>query len=237
MMVGGAVIGGGSAILGSVMGGNKQNAKAAQQQASLQIQQNNVIANMLSQTTNIKDSQQDINRKTAMQLTNVERQAMSGAAKQIAAKATSGTAGSSALMAYTNVMTQKMITKGNVISGAESEQIKMGKDAQNMAREAQSKMNAAQGKINQAQADKKSGTEMAIEATMAGIKGGMSGASAGASLGKAMNVGSAGSAGGGTPMTDKGLSTMSVDGAGMNSTSLFDQMQGSNSLSNFSWSK
>jgi hypothetical protein len=33
---------------------------------------------------------------------------------------------------------------------------------------------------------------MAIEATMAGIKGGMSGASAGASLGKAMKVGSVG---------------------------------------------
>jgi hypothetical protein len=230
MMVGGAVIGGGSSIISSVMGGDKQNAQQMQRQRSLQIQQNNVISNMISQSTNIRNTQQDINQKTRVQLTNVERQAMAGMAKHVASKATSGTAGSSALMAYTNFMTQKMITKGNVISGAESEQIKLGKDAQNMAREAQSKMGALQSKISQAQSDKKSGTEMAIEATIAGIKGGMSGASAGASLGKSMKVGSAG--GGGTPMTTKGLSTMSADGAGMNSTSLFDQMQGMDTFAN-----
>ncbi len=184
-VIAGAVIGGGLAAGTSIMKSNAENAKLTNEQVGLQIQQNNVIGSMISQHTSVKDGMSDTKRATAQALTNVERDYLKQSAKHIAVRATAGTAGLSALAAYTNLQNQKMLQKGNVISKGETEIIRMAKNAQEGAREGQGRMNDFQGQLNMAQSNKKSATDMAIEATMAGIGGAAKGASQGASLGAA----------------------------------------------------
>ena len=182
LVVGGAaVVGGGLAAGTSVMKSNAENDKLMQQQAGLQINQNNTIANLLSSNLNIKEGMGDTKRATAQALTNTEKDYLNKSAKHIAVRATRNTAGLSALASYTHLQNQKMMTKGNVISAGESELIRMAKAAQEGAREGQGRMNEFQGQLNMAQANKKSSTDMAIEAAMKGIGGAMKGASMGAS--------------------------------------------------------
>jgi hypothetical protein len=216
----GAVVGGGLAGGAAFMKSDAENTKLTQQQSGLQIQQNNVIANLLSIHTGAREGMRDSRRQTAQALTNVERDYLKKAANHIAVRATSGTAGLSALAAYTNLHNQKAITKGNVITAGEGDLIKRAKTAQEGVREGQGRMNDFQGQLNMAQASKKSATDMAIEVGMATVGGAMKGASSGAGLAGGMkgaggtsggNLGG-GTAGGGFGNMDTGVLGMSSFG-------------------------
>jgi hypothetical protein len=145
----------------SIFGNASANAKLANQQKAL-------VKNLEGTYKDIQGQMSEANRASGMALTNLERQTLSQQAKMVSAKANSGVAGMSSFYMATNLMQQKALASGSVVSKTESQLREEG-------RRAVAKRNEAQSGINQLQSQKKDGATMMFEAVMAGAQGYMMG--------------------------------------------------------------
>jgi len=143
----------------------------------------------------VQNQMSEANRKGGMDLTNLERQALKQQAKMVSAKANSGVAGMSSFYMATNLMQQKALASGSVVSKTESQLREEG-------RRAVSIRNGVEDSINQLQSQKKSDSAILFEAVMAGAQGymmgsklaSMSGLSGTAGVSSSASFGSQGSA-------------------------------------------
>jgi len=116
----------------------------------------------------VQNQMSEANRKGGMDLTNLERQALKQQAKMVSAKANSGVAGMSSFYMATNLMQQKALASGSVVSKTESQLREEG-------RRAVSIRNGVEDSINQLQSQKKSDSAILFEAVIAGAQGYMMG--------------------------------------------------------------
>lgn len=143
----------GLAVLSSIMGTRNQNKNAYQQQLQIVRDVKHTYRGLGEQMTEAKQA-------TGIALTRNEMIAAKDLAKYTAQKATSNTAGASALYAYSNFIQQKTFTKGSIISKGEKVITEYGKSAQ-------ATYNRARSGINQAEANKKGIFEAVLDATIA----------------------------------------------------------------------
>jgi len=154
---------GGLMALSSIMGTRSQNKNAYRQQLQINRDAENTYRNLTEQMTEAKQA-------TGIALTKNEMVAAKDLAKYTAQKATSNTAGASALHAYSNFIQQKTFTKGSLISKGEKVVTEYGKSAQ-------ATYNRARSGINQAEANKKGVFEAVLDATIAYGSGAQAGQS------------------------------------------------------------
>jgi len=173
----------------SLMSSGKKRRNAQLQQLGILGQQNDVLSNLLTTYNNIQNLQQETNQVTRLELTNLERQHLRTEAQVKAKKATSGVAGSSALAVFTNLMTQKMVTKGNIVDKGEAEQEQIGMSIHAASRQAQDEMAKLQTMLAQIQSEKESDLEIGLSAAGSLIGAGASGMSTGAGAYNVWNTG------------------------------------------------
>jgi hypothetical protein len=177
------VVGAGIAGAQSAMAADAENNKLAQQQAGLQIQQGMDLASTLTRHVLAQEELDDENRRGRMRLTGLELQYQRELADSAVRE--SGTVGATALALFQSQETKLLIAKGNALSETEANMLQTGKEAQEGLRVTQNKMNESQSRINMSQANKTSGTDQAINATLAGVQGGLSNVGSGIALGSA----------------------------------------------------
>jgi hypothetical protein len=144
----------GLGALGSLMGNSKANKNLYQQQLA-------IVGGQKSRNVQLVDKMDETIRAGGIAKTKVEREELRATAKQIASRATSGTAGQSALYAYMNIGQQSAFTTGTI-------QAKVDGSLREDGRVSQKYDNQARSQINSAESKNKSGTEMFMEAAIAG---------------------------------------------------------------------
>ncbi len=190
----GAIVKGALDTTKVLMDAGKKRRNAKLQQLGIMGQQNDVLSNLISTYNNIQNLQQEKNQVTRLELTNLERQYLRTEAQVKAKKATSGVAGASAMATFTNLMTQKMVTKGNIVDKGEAAQEQIGMSIHAASRQAQNEMAKLQTILAQIQSEKESDLEIGLSAAGALIGGAASGAKAGSGAYDAWNTGSSGGA-------------------------------------------
>lgn len=143
--------------ISSIMGTRAANKNALRQQLQ-------IVGDTKSSYINLQNLMGESKQTVGVSLTKNEIKSAREMAKHVSKRATSNTAGASALYAYTNFIQQKAFTEGTMVSKGEGALRDYGKQAE-------AKFNQARSGINQAQSKKKSALEGALDAVMAGAQG------------------------------------------------------------------
>jgi len=141
----------------SIIGTRAANKNALRQQLQ-------IVGDTKSSYINLQNLMEESKQTVGVSLTKNEVKNAREMAKHVSKKATTNTAGASALYAYSNFIQQKAFTEGTMVSKGEAQLRDYGKQAE-------AKFNQARSGINQAQARKKSGLEATLDAVMAGAQG------------------------------------------------------------------
>lgn len=144
----------GASMLSSLMGNSQANENLYRQQLA-------IVAGQKSRNVQLVDKMDETIRAGGIIMSAKERENMKAVAKQVAKRATSNTAGSSALYAIVNMDQQLAFTKGTIIAKRDSSLREDGRVSQKYHNQALSQINTAESK-------KKSGLTMIIEAAVAG---------------------------------------------------------------------